>query len=60
MSGEYAACGRTSQPKFKIQNDLPTSLFSKWSFLSHSIEQINHLTTVLTKQHTLRVPPDAQ
>uniref|UniRef100_A0A1I7XIG0 E3 ubiquitin-protein ligase HERC2 n=1 Tax=Heterorhabditis bacteriophora TaxID=37862 RepID=A0A1I7XIG0_HETBA len=54
------------------QNDLPTSLSSKWSFLSHSIEQINRLTTVvlgsnrltqlkeLTKQHTLRVPPDAQ
>uniref|UniRef100_A0A1I7XPB9 ABC transmembrane type-1 domain-containing protein n=1 Tax=Heterorhabditis bacteriophora TaxID=37862 RepID=A0A1I7XPB9_HETBA len=55
-----------------LQNDLPTSLSSKWSFLSHSIEQINHLTTVafgsnrfillkeFIKHHTLRVPPDAQ
>uniref|UniRef100_A0A1I7XDH3 C2H2-type domain-containing protein n=1 Tax=Heterorhabditis bacteriophora TaxID=37862 RepID=A0A1I7XDH3_HETBA len=57
---------------FMQQNDLPTSLSSKWYFLSHSIEQINQLTAVapatnrltqlkeLTKQHTLRVPPDAK
>uniref|UniRef100_A0A1I7X2X7 ABC2_membrane domain-containing protein n=1 Tax=Heterorhabditis bacteriophora TaxID=37862 RepID=A0A1I7X2X7_HETBA len=54
------------------QNDLPTSLSNKWSFLFHCIQQINQLTTVapgsnrltwlkeFTKQHTLRVPPDAQ
>uniref|UniRef100_A0A1I7W9H4 Uncharacterized protein n=1 Tax=Heterorhabditis bacteriophora TaxID=37862 RepID=A0A1I7W9H4_HETBA len=54
------------------QNYLPTSLSVKWYFLLHFIEQINQLTAVapgsnrltwlkeFTKQHTLRVPPDAQ
>uniref|UniRef100_A0A1I7X3B0 PI-PLC Y-box domain-containing protein n=1 Tax=Heterorhabditis bacteriophora TaxID=37862 RepID=A0A1I7X3B0_HETBA len=44
----------------------------KWSFLSHSIEQINYLTTVVLgsnrltwlkefkKHHTLHIPPDTQ
>uniref|UniRef100_A0A1I7WLM0 Uncharacterized protein n=1 Tax=Heterorhabditis bacteriophora TaxID=37862 RepID=A0A1I7WLM0_HETBA len=27
------------------QNDLPTSLSRKWSFLFHYIQQINQLTT---------------
>uniref|UniRef100_A0A1I7WPW2 Leucine-rich repeat-containing protein 14 n=1 Tax=Heterorhabditis bacteriophora TaxID=37862 RepID=A0A1I7WPW2_HETBA len=54
------------------QNDLPTSLSRKWSFLLNCIEQISQLTTVelgsnrltwlkeFTKQHTLHIPPDAQ
>uniref|UniRef100_A0A1I7WJJ5 Inner membrane protein n=1 Tax=Heterorhabditis bacteriophora TaxID=37862 RepID=A0A1I7WJJ5_HETBA len=54
------------------QNDLPTSLSRKWSFLFHFIEQISHLTAVAVgsnrltwlqefiKQHTLHIPPDAQ
>uniref|UniRef100_A0A1I7WTH4 NADH dehydrogenase [ubiquinone] 1 beta subcomplex subunit 7 n=1 Tax=Heterorhabditis bacteriophora TaxID=37862 RepID=A0A1I7WTH4_HETBA len=54
------------------QNDLPTSLSNKWSFLFHYIGQINQLTIVvlgsnrlirlkeLTKEHTLHIPPDAQ
>uniref|UniRef100_A0A1I7W8F9 Uncharacterized protein n=1 Tax=Heterorhabditis bacteriophora TaxID=37862 RepID=A0A1I7W8F9_HETBA len=54
------------------QNDLPTSLSSKWSFLFNCIEQISHLTTVapdsdrltwlqeFIKQHTLHIPPDVQ
>uniref|UniRef100_A0A1I7WHW8 Integrase_SAM-like_N domain-containing protein n=1 Tax=Heterorhabditis bacteriophora TaxID=37862 RepID=A0A1I7WHW8_HETBA len=54
------------------QNDLPTSLSRKWSFLFKCIEQINQLTTVapgtnrltwlkeFIKQHILHVPPDTQ
>uniref|UniRef100_A0A1I7WW56 Transposase n=1 Tax=Heterorhabditis bacteriophora TaxID=37862 RepID=A0A1I7WW56_HETBA len=54
------------------QNDVPTSLSSKWSFLFYPIKEINPLATValennrltrlkeLIKQHNLHVPPNAQ
>uniref|UniRef100_A0A1I7XRJ8 Uncharacterized protein n=1 Tax=Heterorhabditis bacteriophora TaxID=37862 RepID=A0A1I7XRJ8_HETBA len=53
------------------QNDLPTSLSSKWSFVFNCIEQISQLTTLVLgsnrltwlkefiKQHILNIPPDA-
>uniref|UniRef100_A0A1I7WRA6 Ovule protein n=1 Tax=Heterorhabditis bacteriophora TaxID=37862 RepID=A0A1I7WRA6_HETBA len=35
------------------QNDLPTTLSSKWSFLFHFIEQISHLTAVAVGSNCL-------
>uniref|UniRef100_A0A1I7WH48 Ovule protein n=1 Tax=Heterorhabditis bacteriophora TaxID=37862 RepID=A0A1I7WH48_HETBA len=69
----FASTGINGNPKVpSLQNDLPTSLSRKWSFLFNCIKQISQLTIVvlgsnrlirlkeLTKQHTLRVPSDAQ